>query len=77
MHAITAAARATRDLPGTPFPGDPNRYPHRDGVVAYLARYARRLDADIRTGAASPPCRPTPAASPCGSRTGPPCRHRV
>ncbi|TRO57605.1 NAD(P)/FAD-dependent oxidoreductase [Streptomyces sp. IB201691-2A2] len=38
-------------LPGMPFPGgDPDRYPHRDEVVAYLAAYAARLDAEIRTG---------------------------
>ncbi|CAM5540066.1 flavin-containing monooxygenase [Streptomyces narbonensis] len=37
-------------LPGLPFGGDPDRYPHRDEVVAYLLRYAERLDADIRTG---------------------------
>ncbi|MEU0679956.1 flavin-containing monooxygenase [Streptomyces albogriseolus] len=38
-------------LPGMPFPGgDPDRYPHRDEVVAYLSAYAERLDADIRTG---------------------------
>ncbi|GLW50585.1 monooxygenase [Streptomyces sp. NBRC 14336] len=37
-------------LPGMPLPGDPDRYPHRDEVAAYLAAYAARLDADIRTG---------------------------
>ena len=37
-------------LPGLPFPGDPERYPHRDEVVDYLRTYATRLDADIRTG---------------------------
>ncbi|MET9358391.1 NAD(P)/FAD-dependent oxidoreductase [Streptomyces sp. NPDC006617] len=37
-------------LPGLPFGGDPDRYPHRDEVVAHLLRYADRLDADIRTG---------------------------
>jgi putative flavoprotein involved in K+ transport len=36
-------------LPGMAFPGDPNRYPHRDEVVDYLRRYADRLDADIQT----------------------------
>ncbi|MBB4908689.1 flavin-containing monooxygenase [Actinophytocola algeriensis] len=36
-------------LPGKPFPGDPDRYPHRDEVVDYLRRYAKNLDADIRT----------------------------
>ncbi|MGW0839376.1 flavin-containing monooxygenase [Streptomyces sp. NPDC002787] len=35
-------------LPGMPFGGDPDRYPHRDEVVTYLLRYADRLDADIR-----------------------------
>ncbi|GIH96960.1 monooxygenase [Planobispora siamensis] len=38
-------------LPGLPFGGDPDRHPHRDEVVAYLERYAARLDAEIRTGA--------------------------
>jgi putative flavoprotein involved in K+ transport len=38
-------------LPGMPFGGDPDRYPHRDEVVDYLTAYAARLDADIRTGA--------------------------
>ncbi|MCM1951318.1 NAD(P)/FAD-dependent oxidoreductase [Streptomyces sp. G2] len=37
-------------LPGLPFGGDPDRYPHRDEVVAYLLRYAERLGADLRTG---------------------------
>ncbi|MFB7115988.1 flavin-containing monooxygenase [Streptomyces sp. NPDC056291] len=38
-------------LPGMPFPGaDRDRYPHRDEVVDYLAAYAGRLDAEIRTG---------------------------
>lgn len=37
-------------LPGAEFPGDPDGYPTRDEVVAYLAGYAARLDADIRTG---------------------------
>lgn len=37
-------------LPGMPFPGDPDRYPHRDEVIDYLAAYAQELDADIRTG---------------------------
>jgi putative flavoprotein involved in K+ transport len=37
-------------LPGLPFPGDPEHYPHREEVVDYLRRYAGRLDADIQTG---------------------------
>jgi putative flavoprotein involved in K+ transport len=37
-------------MPGLDFPGDPDRYPHRDEVAAYLRRYATALDADIRTG---------------------------
>jgi hypothetical protein len=35
-------------LPGMAFPGDPERYPVRDEVVAYLDAYARRLDAEVR-----------------------------
>ncbi|GAA0237127.1 NAD(P)/FAD-dependent oxidoreductase [Cryptosporangium japonicum] len=37
-------------LPGMPFPGDPDRYPHRDEVIGYLRDYAERLGADIRLG---------------------------
>ncbi|MFE7580110.1 flavin-containing monooxygenase [Streptomyces gardneri] len=37
-------------LPGLPFGGNPDRYPHRDEVVSYLSRYAERLGVDIRTG---------------------------
>ena len=32
-------------LPGLPFPGDPDGYPTRDEVIAYLERYARDLRA--------------------------------
>ncbi|MGW4498244.1 flavin-containing monooxygenase [Micromonospora sp. NPDC004336] len=37
-------------LPGMAFAGDPDHYPHRDEVVAYLRRYAGSLDVEIRTG---------------------------
>ncbi|MFC8042827.1 flavin-containing monooxygenase [Nocardia sp. NPDC057353] len=37
-------------LPGRPFPGDPDHYPHRDEVADYLRGYATGLDAEIRTG---------------------------
>jgi putative flavoprotein involved in K+ transport len=37
-------------MPGLGFPGDPDHYPHRDEVVAYLRRYAASLGTDIRTG---------------------------
>ena len=36
-------------LPGLPFGGPPERYPHRDEVVAYLLRYSDRLEVDVRT----------------------------
>jgi putative flavoprotein involved in K+ transport len=36
-------------LPGLRFPGDQDRYPHRDEVVEYLTNYAATLDADLRT----------------------------
>ncbi|SFB42705.1 putative flavoprotein involved in K+ transport [Amycolatopsis marina] len=39
-------------MPGLDFPADPDHYPHRDEVVAYLRRYAAGLDADIRTNTA-------------------------
>ena len=31
-------------LPGLPFPGEPDSYPGRDDVVAYLSDYARRFE---------------------------------
>ncbi|MEU8224191.1 NAD(P)/FAD-dependent oxidoreductase [Kribbella sp. NPDC048915] len=36
-------------FPGAPFPGDPDNYPTRDEVVAYLDRLAAGLDAEIHT----------------------------
>jgi putative flavoprotein involved in K+ transport len=35
-------------LPGIPFPGDPDGYPGRDEVVAYLEQYARTFELPIR-----------------------------
>jgi putative flavoprotein involved in K+ transport len=34
-------------LPGLPFPGDPDGYPTRDEVIAYLARYAETFELPI------------------------------
>jgi putative flavoprotein involved in K+ transport len=34
-------------LPALPFPGDPDRYPGRDDVVAYLREYADRFELPI------------------------------
>jgi cation diffusion facilitator CzcD-associated flavoprotein CzcO/FtsP/CotA-like multicopper oxidase with cupredoxin domain len=34
-------------LPGLPFPGDPEGYPTRDEVIAYLERYAETFDLPI------------------------------
>jgi putative flavoprotein involved in K+ transport len=34
-------------LPGLPFPGDPDHYPARDEVVAYLTEYARAFDLPV------------------------------
>ncbi|MFQ6227150.1 flavin-containing monooxygenase [Nocardia sp. NPDC002869] len=39
-------------LPGRAFPGDPDRYPHRDEVIDYLRTYAAALDVDIHTSTA-------------------------
>jgi putative flavoprotein involved in K+ transport len=45
-------------MPDAPFPGDPDRYPHRDEVVRYLEAYAEHVDAEIHTG-----CRVTEVVS--------------
>ena len=37
-------------LPGLPVPGDGDRYPTRDEVATYLAKYARELDLPIQLG---------------------------
>lgn len=37
-------------LPGLPFPGDPDRYPTRDEVVAYLGEYADRFELPVQLG---------------------------
>jgi putative flavoprotein involved in K+ transport len=34
-------------LPGLDFPGDPNSYPRRDDVIAYLTDYAQRFELPI------------------------------
>ncbi|MCP3786808.1 NAD(P)/FAD-dependent oxidoreductase [Micromonospora sp. A3M-1-15] len=47
-------------LPGMPFDGDPDRYPHRDEVVDYLRRYAHTLDVEVRTRARAVTVRSTP-----------------
>jgi putative flavoprotein involved in K+ transport len=38
-------------LPGKPFPGNPDHYPTRDDVVAYLEDYARDLPVELNTRA--------------------------
>ena len=40
---------AYSSMPGRPFPGDPDRYPSRDEVVAYLEQQAAALPVDIHT----------------------------
>jgi putative flavoprotein involved in K+ transport len=37
-------------LPGLPFPGDPDRYPGRDEVAAYLTEYVRYFDLPVELG---------------------------
>jgi len=34
-------------LPGLTFPGDPNSYPSRDDVIAYLSDYAQRFELPV------------------------------
>jgi putative flavoprotein involved in K+ transport len=38
-------------LPGLPFPGDPDHYPARDEVVAYLQGYAAKLELPVSPNA--------------------------
>jgi putative flavoprotein involved in K+ transport len=42
--------RAYDSLPGRGFPGDPDGYPTRDEVVAYLKDYAAHFDLPVRLG---------------------------
>jgi len=37
-------------LPGLPFPGDPDGYPTRDEVIAYLERYADTFELPVELG---------------------------
>jgi putative flavoprotein involved in K+ transport len=37
-------------LPGLAFPGDPDGYPTRDEVIAYLERYAERFELPVELG---------------------------
>ncbi|MGW4070540.1 flavin-containing monooxygenase [Nocardia grenadensis] len=48
-------------LPGRRFPGDPDRYPHRDEVIDYLRSYAAGLDTEIHTST------PVESVTPFGS----------
>ncbi|MFI7534132.1 flavin-containing monooxygenase [Streptosporangium sp. NPDC049376] len=59
--ALFSPARYS-SLPGMAFDGDPERYPRRDEVVAYLERYAAALaerGAELRTGARVEAVRPS------------------
>jgi putative flavoprotein involved in K+ transport len=38
-------------LPGLPFPGDPESYPNRDEVIAYMDTYAQFIDPPVITNA--------------------------
>lgn len=39
-------------LPGLPFPGDPDGYPTRDEVIAYLEQYAETFELPLELGSA-------------------------
>ena len=50
-ESLTLFTPARRDgLPGLAFPGDPDHYPVRDEVVAYLTDYARHFDLPVELG---------------------------
>jgi putative flavoprotein involved in K+ transport len=44
--------RRYNSLPGLPFPGDPDGYPSRDEVIAYLEQYAERFELPIELNSA-------------------------
>jgi putative flavoprotein involved in K+ transport len=45
-------SRRYSGLPGLPFPGDPDGYPTRDEVVAYLEHYAETFELPVELGSA-------------------------
>src|SRR3954471_24201015 len=45
---VLFTSRRYDGLPGLPFPGDPDGYPGRDEVIAYLEQYARTFELPIR-----------------------------
>ncbi len=60
-------------LPGLPFPGDPDHYPTRDEVIAYLHEYAAKFELPIVTNARvvaveRPLTRPSATLSPQAGR---------
>jgi putative flavoprotein involved in K+ transport len=49
---VLFTSRRYDGLPFLPFPGDPDGYPTRDEVIAYLERYAEEFDLPVETGSA-------------------------
>src|SRR3954451_15797236 len=49
-------------LPGLAFPGDPDSYPRRDDVVAYLRDYATTFDLPVELGSRAQALRKTNGA---------------
>src|SRR6185503_6890467 len=43
-------SRRYSSLPGLTFPGDPDGYPTRDEVIAYLERYAETFELPVELG---------------------------
>src|SRR3954447_6171705 len=53
-HSLTLfTPRLYDSLPGLAFPGDPDSYPRRDDVVAYLRDYATTFDLPVRPATAA------------------------
>ena len=63
-------------LPGLPFPGDPDGYPTRDEVTAYLERYAEtfELPIELNTRGHEGRARRRRALPPRGGRADDDCR---
>ena len=54
---------ATTASPGRAFPGDPDHYPTRDEVVAYLTEYVRHFALPVEYDSPSGPCAATATAT--------------
>ena len=70
IRSSSSRRAATTACPGWAFPGDPDGYPTRDEVIAYLESYAERLALPVELGSAVRSLTKNSAHSVSGSTTG-------